>query len=54
MDLTGGVSSILIVPMIVDNQVIGMIEAGAYRPWNEDDVRILVALAEIAAYAIQR
>ncbi|PKO05197.1 MAG: hypothetical protein CVU41_13040 [Chloroflexi bacterium HGW-Chloroflexi-3] len=54
VDLTGGVSSILIVPMIVDDQVIGMIEAGAYRPWNDDDVRILVALAEIAAYAIQR
>lgn len=54
LDLTGGVSSILIVPMIVDNQVIGMIEAGAYRPWNDDDIRILVALAEIAAYAVQR
>jgi len=34
--------------------VIGMLEAGAYRTWNEDDVRILVALAEISAYAIQR
>lgn len=54
LDLTGGVSAILIVPMIVDNQVIGMIEAGAYRPWSDDDVRILVALSEIAAYAIQR
>ncbi|MBW6473185.1 MAG: GAF domain-containing protein [Anaerolineaceae bacterium] len=54
LKLAGGVSSILIAPMIVDNQVIGMIEAGAYRPWNDDDVRILVALAEIAAYAIQR
>jgi len=54
LELTGGVSSILIVPMIVDNQVIGMIEVGAYRPWNDDDIRILIALAEIAAYAIQR
>ncbi|MBE0685397.1 MAG: GAF domain-containing protein, partial [Anaerolineaceae bacterium] len=54
VDLTGGVSSILIVPMIVDDQVIGMIEVGAYRNWTDDDVRILVALAEIAAYAIQR
>jgi len=54
LELTGGVSSILIVPLIVDNQVIGMIEVGAYRPWHDDDVRILVALSEIAAYAIQR
>jgi PAS domain S-box-containing protein len=54
LEMTGGVSSILIVPLIVDNQVIGMLEVGAYRSWNEDDVRILVALAEIAAYAIQR
>ncbi len=54
LEMTGEVSSILIVPLIVDNQVIGMLEVGAYRAWNEDDVRILVALAEIAAYAIQR
>jgi PAS domain S-box-containing protein len=52
--LTGGVTALMIAPMIVDDQVIGMLEAGAYRTWNEDDVRILVALAEISAYAIQR
>ena len=54
LDLTGGVKSLLISPMIVDGQVIGMLEAGADRDWNDDDVRIMVALAEIAAYAIQR
>ncbi len=54
VDLTGGVNSLMIAPMIVDDQVIGMLEAGTYRDWNNDDVRILVALAEIAAYAIQR
>ncbi len=52
--LTGGASALMIAPMIVDDQVIGMIEAGGNRPWNEDDVRILSAMAEISAYAIQR
>ena len=54
VNITGGVNSLLIAPMIVDGQVIGMLEAGAYREWNQEDVRIMVAMAEIAAYAIQR
>ena len=52
--LAGGATSLMIAPMIVDDQVIGMVEAGALKPWNEDDVRIFTAMAEIAAYAIQR
>ena len=54
LEMAGGITAIIIVPLIVDDRVIGMIEAGSYGSWNEDDVRILVALAEIAAYAIQR
>ncbi len=54
LHLSGGASALMIAPMIVDDQVIGMIEAGGNRPWNEDDVRILSAMAEISAYAIQR
>ncbi len=54
LNMIGGVSSLLLVPLIVDDRVIGMLEVGSYRPWSEDDVRIMVALAEIAAYAIQR
>ena len=52
--LTGGATSLMIAPMIVDDQVVGMVEAGAFRPWTEDDIRIFTAMAEIAAYAIQR
>ncbi len=52
--LTGGASSLMIAPMIVDDQVIGMIEAGGFKPWNDDDLRIISAMAEISAYAIQR
>jgi PAS domain S-box-containing protein len=54
VNLTGGVTALMIAPMIVDDQVVGMLEVGAYRTWNDDDLRILVALAEISAYAIQR
>ncbi|PKO13478.1 MAG: hypothetical protein CVU39_18925 [Chloroflexi bacterium HGW-Chloroflexi-10] len=53
-NLISGTRSLMIVPMIVDDQVIGMLEAGGERDWHEDDIRLLVALAEIAAYAIQR
>ncbi|OJX40484.1 MAG: hypothetical protein BGO78_05680 [Chloroflexi bacterium 44-23] len=52
--LAGGASAVMIAPMIVDDQAIGVIEAGANRPWNDDDVRIISAMAEISAYAIQR
>ena len=54
IEITGGVKSLLIAPMIVDGQVIGMLEAGSFQDWTNNDVRIMVALAEIAAYAIQR
>ena len=54
LKIINGAQAILIAPMIVDDQVIGVLEAGANRPWAEEDVRVLVALAEIAAYAIQR
>jgi PAS domain S-box-containing protein len=52
--LTGGATALMIAPMIIDDHVIGMIEAGAFRPWSEDDVRIFTAMTEIAAYAIHR
>ena len=52
--LTGGATCLMIAPMIVDDQVIGMLEAGAFKSWNEDDIRIFTAMAEITAYAIQR
>lgn len=51
---SGGVKALLIAPMIAEDQVIGMVEVGANRSWEDEDVRLLTAIAEITAYAIQR
>lgn len=54
LPLTGGVKALLIAPMIADDQVIGMVEVGTNQIWDDEDVRLLTAIAEITAYAIQR
>ncbi len=54
LSLTGGVAALLIAPMIVDDQVIGMVEVGGNQKWDDEDVRLLTAIAEITAYAVQR
>lgn len=49
-----GLSAVAAVPLIVQERVFGVIGMGRRTPFSEEDVRVLTAICDIAANALQR
>jgi len=54
IDLPNGVKAVAGAPLITSRQTIGVLWLGRNREWNESELRILTAIADMAANAIQR
>ncbi len=53
-DLLARLNAMALVPLIVEDRVIGVVGIGREDPFTEDETGILTAIAEIAAIAINR
>jgi PAS domain S-box-containing protein len=53
-DLLNGISAVAAVPLIAQERVFGVIGVGRQQPFDEDDLRVLAAICDIAANALQR
>jgi PAS domain S-box-containing protein len=49
-----GQNAMALVPLLVEDRVIGVVGIGRQTPFNDDEIRILNAIAEMAATAINR
>ena len=54
IDVLEGLNCIMLVPLFVDDQPIGVLNVGRSRPWGDQELRILIAIAEMAASAMHR
>lgn len=52
--LLGGLTAAAAVPLIAQESVIGVIGIGRATPFSEEDMRVLIAICDIAANALQR
>jgi PAS domain S-box-containing protein len=53
-DLLGAATAVAGVPLVAQGEIIGVIGIASRQPITEHDLRVLVAMADIAASAIQR
>ena len=53
-DLAGGLSAMVEIPLTTHQTIIGFMGVASYLPFSDQDVRVLEAIANIAANAIQR
>jgi PAS domain S-box-containing protein len=53
-ELLNGVSAVAAVPLIAQERAFGVIGVGRRQPFSEDDLRVLAAICDIAANALQR
>lgn len=53
-DLLYGITAIAAAPLVAQDHVFGVIGVGRQKPFSEDDLRVLSAICDIAANALQR
>jgi PAS domain S-box-containing protein len=53
-DLLGGVRALICVPLVTQDETIGALFVGRKRPFAEEEVRILSAIADMSASALRR
>lgn len=54
LDLLAGANALAIVPLLVNQQSIGLVGIGRAAPFVENEIRLLTAIADIAATALHR